>query len=461
MNPELSTTEPKGMRTFVIIWAGQVVSIVGSGLTSFALAVWIFQRTGKATPFALAALFATLPQVLVSPIAGVVADRFPRRWIMILADSGNALVSLAVLIMLRGGDLQIWQIYLIVAIGSIFSGFQEPAYTASITMLVPKQHYARASGMVQMASALASLVSPLLAGVLFVAIGLPGIVLIDFVTYFFAVGALLFTRIPDPAARGAEQDEQRSVWFDLAFGWRYLRARVGLLGLLIYYGFVNYMVNGAFVLLGPLVLSFGSAATLGVVQTVMGVGFLVGSIVISTWGGPKRKIRGVMTFIGIAGLGLGVIGLQASAVVISAGMLMLAVMVPMASGTSQAIFLSKVEPSVQGRVFAMRSMVARSITPLAFLTAGPLADRVFEPLMQLPSSPVLSGIGDLIGTGPGRGVGLMFILASVLSVIVTGIAYAYPRIRLIEDELPDVVVEAGSEREPGAVPAAATGVAGD
>lgn len=461
MNPEINTTKPKGMRTFFIIWAGQVVSIVGSGLTGFALAVWIFQQTGKATPFALAALFATLPRVLISPIAGVVADRFPRRWIMILADSGNALVTLAVLIMLRGGDLKIWQIYLIVGIGSIFSGFQEPAYTASITMLVPKQHYARASGMAQMASAFESLVSPLLAGILFVAIGLPGIVLIDFVTYFFAVGALLFTRIPDPVAREAEQDEQRSVWFDLAFGWRYLRARVGLLGLLIYYGFVNYMVNGAFVLLGPLVLSFGSAATLGVVQTVMGVGFLVGSIVISTWGGPKRKIRGVSTFIGIAGLGLGVIGLQASAVVISTGMLMLAVMVPMASGTSQAIFLSKVEPSVQGRVFAMRSMVARSITPLAFLTAGPLADQVFEPLMQLPSSPVLSGIGDMIGTGPGRGVGLMFILASVLTVIVTGIAYASPRIRLIEDELPDVVVEAATEQEPGAVPAAATGVAAD
>lgn len=452
------------MRGFFIIWAGEAISIVGSGLTGFALAVWIFQETGQATPFALAALAASLPRVLISPIAGVVVDRFSRRWIMILADTGNAFVTLAVLLILRSGDLQIWQVYLIAAIGSIFSGFQEPAYTASITMLVPKQQYTRASGMVQMSSALESLVSPLLAGILFVAIGLNGIIWIDFITYFFAVGALLLVHIPDPVTATEEHQDQRSVWRDIAFGWRYLKARSGLLGLLIYYGFVNYLVNGAFVLMGPLVLSFGDAATLGVVQTVMGVGFLVGSIAISTWGGPKRKIPGVIAFIGIGAVGLSVIGLQASVAVIGVGIFIMALMVPMASGTSQAVFLAKIEPAVQGRVFAMRSMVARSIIPLAFLTAGPLADQIFEPLMQAPSGPVLTAIGNLIGTGPGRGVGLLFVVAGVLMLLVTVAAYAYPRIRLVEDELPDVVVEAAPEAaEPDEVEAfpGAAPVAGD
>lgn len=437
---------PRSMRSFLVIWAGQVVSIVGSGLTGFALAVWIFQETGEATPFALTALFASLPRVLISPLAGAAADRVSRRTIMIVADTGNALLTLAVFLMLRTGDLQVWQIFLIAGVGSIFSGFQEPAYTASITMLVPKKHYARASGMVHMSQALESLVSPLLAGVLFVTIGLQGIVLIDFVTFFFAVGALLLVRIPDPVAPEQAGDKPRTMWSDITFGWTYLRARTGLLGLLIYFGLVNYMLNSVFVLLGPLVLSFADAATMGGIQTVMGAGMLVGSVVMSTWGGPKRRIPGLLGFIAFAGLGLMVLGLQASPIVIGAGILMVALMVPLASGTSQAIFLSKVEPGVQGRVFAMRGMVSRSIIPLAFLTAGPLADRVFEPLMLDPSASVLAGVGSLIGTGAGRGIGLMFIMAGVLMLAATVGAYLQPRIRQVEHELPDVEVEVEVER---------------
>jgi hypothetical protein len=286
-----------------------------------------------------------------------------------------------------------------------------------------------------------TLISPVLAGILFVAIGLQGIVLIDFVTFFFAIGALLLVRIPRPKAAEEEAAEQRSVWSDIVFGWHYLRARAGLLGLLIYYGLVNYLFNGAFVLLGPLVLSFGNAAALGSVQSVMGVGMLLGSIAISTWGGPAKKVRGVIGFIALASVGLSIIGLQATAFVIGVGIFILAAAVPFASGISQAIFLAKVEPAVQGRVFAMRGMVSRSIIPLAFLTAGPLADRVFEPLMRAPTAPVLVAIGDLIGVGPGRGIGLMFSLAGVLMLGATAIAYAYPRIRMIETELPDVVAD--------------------
>lgn len=441
MTPESSPAAPRSMRTFLVIWAGQVVSIIGSGLTGFALAVWIFERTGEATPFALTALFASLPRVLISPVAGAVADRVSRRTIMMLADSGNALLTLAVFLILRSGELQIWQIFLVAGIGSVFSGFQEPAYTASITMLVPKRHYARASGMVHMAHALESLVSPLLAGILFVAIGLQGIVLVDFATFFFAIGALIIVRIPDPAAPQDADGRPRSMRGDIAFGWNYLRARAGLLGLLLYFGLVNYMLNSAFVLLGPLVLSFSNAATLGVLQTVMGAGMLAGSIAMSAWGGPQRRIRGLLAFIAIGGVGLGLVGLQASPLVIGIGILTLAVMVPLASGTSQAIFLSKVEPGVQGRVFAMRSMLARSIVPLAFLTAGPLADRLFEPLMRDPSSPALVRLGSLIGTGAGRGIGLMFVVAAVLLLAATLAAYLYPRLRLVERELPDVAAE--------------------
>jgi len=427
------------MRSFLVVWFGQVVSLIGSGLTTFAMAVWIFERTGQATPFALAALSGTLPRILISPVAGVLADRLNRRRVMILADAGSALATLAALFLLRGGELQVWHIYAISAAGAIFNGLQEPAYAASISLMVPKADLGRANGLVQLSQAMELLVSPILAGALFGSLGLEGIIRIDLLTFLFAVAALVAVRIPDPGRPSEEAGQPRSMWSDATFGWRYLRARPGLFRLLLYFALVNYLLNGAGVLTGPLVLSFATPATLGVVETVMGFGMLIGSIAASTWRGPSRKIDVILGAIALAGAGLAVAGLRPSPVVIGAGLFLLLFAVPPASAASQAIFQSKVEPAVQGRVFSIRSMIARSMTPLAFLTAGPVADRLFEPMMQNPQTDLLSALSGILGSGAGRGIGLMFVLAGGLLVLVTGVALRDPRIRRIEEELPDVL----------------------
>jgi DHA3 family macrolide efflux protein-like MFS transporter len=429
------------MKKFLVIWLGQVISILGSGLTSFALGVWIFDQTGQATPFALTVLFGNLPRILLSPIAGSLADRWNRRWLMILADSGDALVTLGVVVLLMIGNLQVWQIYLISLFSAIFAAFQEPAYTASITMLVQKKDLARASGLVQMSQAIEMLAAPVLAGLLFVSIGLRGIILIDFATFFFAIGAVLFTPIPQPELSPEDEKEKASIWKDFVFGWRYLRARPGLLGLLTYFALVNFLLNFSAVLTGPLVLSYATASTLGLVQMASGGGMLAGSILMSTWGGPQRRIRGVIGFITLAAGGLLIAGAQPSALFPAAGLFLLLFCVPLASGPSQAIFQSKVAPGVQGRVFAMRTMISRSMMPLAFLLAGPLADYVFEPLMQ-PGGVLASSLaGAVLGTGAGRGIGLMFAASGIVLVAASALAYSSSRIRLVEDELPDVLLE--------------------
>jgi DHA3 family macrolide efflux protein-like MFS transporter len=442
---------PRGMRTFLTIWLGQLISIVGSGLTSFALGVWIFDRTGQATPFALTVLFGNLPRILLAPIAGSVADRQNRRWVMILADTCSALLTLAVVLLLMSGQLAVWHIYLIALVGSAFAAFQEPAYTASIAMLVPKKHLARANGLVQMGQAIEMLVSPALAGALFVAIGLQGIIAIDFATYFFAIGALLLVRIPQPEAPPVETGAQKSQLLqDVRFGWRYLRARTGLLGLLFYFALVNFLLNGAMVLNGPLILSFGTASTLGLVQTVSGIGMLAGSVLMSAWGGPRRRISAVIGFIALGALGLLLMGLRSSGALIGAGMFILLSCVPLASGCSQAIFQTKVAPHVQGRVFAMRAMISRSMMPLAFLSAGPLADYVFEPWMREGGTLARTVLGNLIGVGAGRGIGLMFVMSGVGLLLASGLAFASPHIRRVEDELPDALPDTpGEERKPG------------
>jgi len=210
---------------------------------------------------------------------------------------------------------------------------------------------------------------------------------------------------------------------------------------------VNFLLGMSTVLLTPLILSFNPASVLGMVNTVGSVGMLGGSLVMSAWGGPRRKMIGVYVFIAVFSLGYLIIGLWESAVTIGLGMFVLLFSLPLAAGCSQVIWMSKVEPQVQGRVFAIRSMIATAISPLAYLIAGPLADSVFGPLMS-EGGALAGSVGSMIGVGQARGIGLIFILSGVLMLLVTAAAYAHPRLRLVEDELPDVV--------PGAVEAVAS-----
>lgn len=427
----------QGMRTFFIIWIGQLVSMLGSGLTSFALGVWIFGQTGKATPFALTVLFGNLPRILLLPVAGSLADRWNRRWVMILSDVGNALVTISVFGLLLLGNLQFWHIYLIVTLGSIFSAFQEPAYTASITMLVPKKDLSRANGMVQMGQALEMIITPIIAGLLFVTIGLSGILVIDFVTFLFAVGALLVVHIPQPKIT-EHAEKHSSIWTDAKFGWNYLKARPGLFGLLWYFAMVNFLLNWSAVLMGPMILSSFNASTLGTIQMFVGLGMLAGGILSSIWA-PKRRISAVIGFIGLALVGMLIAGLRPSPFVVGGGLFWLMIFIPLASASSQAVFQSKVAPEIQGRVFSIRGMISRSVMPIAFLIAGPLADRVFNPLLEANGSWAKSFLGALLDTGAGRGIGFMFVASALVGIVVTILAYTNPRIRNIEDELPDAL----------------------
>ncbi|HSM24870.1 MAG TPA: MFS transporter [Anaerolineaceae bacterium] len=432
-----SFSEPKNMRAFFTIWIGQLVSIVGSGLTSFALGVWIFQETGRATPFAITVLFGSLPAVLLGPIAGSVADRFNRKMVILLADTGNAIITFIAFLLLVSGKLEIWNIYLIALAGSTFSAFQEPAFGASIVMLVPRKDLQRANGMTQMTNALGNLVPPLLAGLLFGLIGLQGIILIDFITYFVALGTVIISKIPQPER--IEPQEKVSQWHEAMAGWRYLRLKGGLLGLVFYFAVVNFMINFAAVLTSPMVLAVFSPAILGYIQTAGGVGMLIGSILLSVWGGPKKKIISIIIFISISSFGLALAGLRANAFLIAAGYFLMLFLIPLASGSSQAIFQTKVPLELQGRVFAMRSMISRSMMPIAFLSAGPLADLVFEPMMREGGALANTFLAQVVGVGPGRGIGLIFIIAGLGTIIISWIAYSNPNLRNIETRIPDVI----------------------
>lgn len=439
-----ATPTPTTMRSFLTIWIGEVISMIGSSLTAFGLSVYMFVKTGDATPFALTMLFFQLPTVLLAPLGGVVADRFNRRLVMLVADSFSAVGTLVALWLVSTDQLAVWHVYALAVVYAASNAFQEPAYMASITMLVPKEQYGKANGMMQAAQALTALVGPLVAGALYAPIGLRGLMTIDFVTFFAAVGALAIVRIPRPVPAAPEEGKKPTLISDLLYGWRYIGARAGMLGLLLYFSAVNFLANLAMVLNGPLVLSFTTPAVYGIIQMVGGIGMLVGSIAMGAWGGPKRKMNGVYGFITLSMLGLFLIGARANAWLIGAGFAVLMGFVPLASGSAMALWQAKVDPASQGRVFSARVTVSRGLMPLAMLIAGPLADQVFEPFMA-GGSPLASTFATIVGAGPGRGIALIFFAAGALLLAASVAAYLNPHVRNIEDELPDFTPAAAPE----------------
>ncbi len=432
----------KGMQVFILIWFGQMISLVGSGLTNFALGVWVYQQTGSVTQFALISLFTSLPMILISPIAGVLVDRLPRRWVMIISDFGAGLATGAIAFLFSIGDLEIWHIYLATALSSCFSAFQWPAYTAATTTLVPQENLGRANGMLQLGDAAARLVSPLLAGILLTTIKLQGIILIDFVTFVFALVTLALVRFPKRIV-DLHRAEKHSFWKEIIYGLTYIIHRRGLLGLLVFFAVTNFLVGVVQVLVTPLVLSFASPTALGSILTIGGVGMLVGSIVMSTLKGPQGRIKSVFGFMFLGGLCITTAGFHKSVPLLALIAFLFFFGQPIINSSTLVIFQKKVAANVQGRVFALISAIANAAVPFAYVVAGPLADRVFEPLMVADG--LLAGtIGQIIGVGSGRGIGLMFIIMGILTMLATVIAYQYPPLRFVENQLPDAVIDDSS-----------------
>lgn len=425
-----------GLPAFLLTWFGQVVSLVGSGLTSFALGVWVFQRTGSPTLFAFIGLFAVLPKVVFSPLAGALVDRWDRRTVMILADGGAGLSTLFVAVMLFSGRLELWHIYLSAAVSSLCGTFQWPAYSAVVSQLVPARHLGRANGLSQFGRAVAEIFSPLLAGALMVSIGLGGVILIDVVTFLFAMFTLLLVRFPI-LEKQASQAGPAALRADLTFGWRYILQRKGLLNLLYFQVAVNFIWGLVGALIVPMILGFTSADRLGAIITIAGAGMLTGSLIMSAWGGTKRRITGILTFEALSGLCFMLMGLRPDFWWVAAGAFGAHVTIAIVFGSNQALWQARVQAGDQGRVFAAQQMLASLASPLAYLLAGPLAEGFFEPRMAAGAA-LSRALGSALGSGTGRGIGLMFVLMGIAKVLVSVSAYLNPRVRHIEVELPEV-----------------------
>jgi MFS transporter, DHA3 family, macrolide efflux protein len=440
-------TQQPGMRAFVPIWLGQVVSAFGSALGSFALGVWVFNETGSVTQFGLLAFFAALPGLLFSPIAGALVDRWDRRRTMIVSDLVAALGTVAIALLLYFDRLEIWNIYILVALITTAGTFQRPALVASIPLLVPREQLGRASGMGQTGGAIAQIGAPMLAGFLLLSIDLEGILLIDFVTFVLGVLPLLWIAIPRPEVSDEAAAVRGSLFKEAWLGWTYIARRPGLLGLLLVIAITNMSLGMVLVLMPPLVLSFSSSAVLGTINSVSSIGLLVGAVGVSFLGVPRRRVATILGLLVFRGLMFVVGGLQESPVLITVAAFLFLCSNPFINTANQVLWQNKVPVDLQGRVLATRNLIGGAMVPLAFLFGGPLVDRVFEPLLAA-GGPLAGSVGQVIGVGPGRGVAFLLIVLGLSAILVALIASLFPALRNVERDLPDVAFRAASPQPP-------------
>jgi MFS transporter, DHA3 family, macrolide efflux protein len=438
---ELSEAAPpvdRKLWLFGLVWFGQLVSGIGSGLTTFAMGVWVYEQTGSAARFTFIALLSALPALALLPVAGALVDRWDKRWTMLLSDCGSALTVLIMLLIAVSGGLKIWHIYLCVLALSVSGTFQFLAYYPAITLCVPKRLLGRVSGMTHASQATTQIAAPLLGGLLIALMGIQTIFLIDFVTFLFSIATLSLIRIPKAEAQEGDGGGRGSLFKEAAYGWSYIKQRTSLLLLLLYFACTNFLITMALVLLSPMVLSFTTPQWLGTINSVSGVGLLTGSLVMSAWGGPKDRVKGVLWFGLVVAVSLVCIGLRQEVFLIATALFALYFSIPIVNGSSQALWQCKTAPALQARVFSLRRMVATSLAPVSFFLAGPLADRWFEPLLAVGGG--LSGsVGRVLGVGPGRGMALVFVLAGCLMIVIQTIAFRVPSLRLTESLLPDAI----------------------
>ncbi|HEY2579903.1 MAG TPA: MFS transporter [Streptosporangiaceae bacterium] len=441
-----------GWRGFLAVWAGQSISLVGTGMYAFAVGVWVYERTRSATLFGLILFFEMLPGTLIAPYVGILADRVNRRLLMLYGNLGMIAGALVVLLALMHNQINFWALYPALVIGSVFAQLHAAAYDSSIVLLMPEARWNRANGLVQLGEAIANVSAPLAAGTLLIVLHIWGLILLDIATFGIAFAALLILKMPDlpkperdsaslagipPDGITGAAPPKKQLKDELRYGWRFIRARGGLPAMLVTFTMLSFFVNIAVVAATPLVLSFTDSAQFGVIAAAGGAGMVAGGLLMTIWKGPAQRVPLMLTALCGTGIFIALYGVRPSSVLVGVGQFGFFFCLPIANSLGAGIWQRRVPADAQGRVFSVRRMLAQITVVVAILIAGPLIDHVFKPLLTRHGS--LAGtVGHVLGTGPGRGIGLLFVLLGLAMVVTTLIGAANPRLRAVEQTEPAV-----------------------
>jgi len=432
------TKRPVGMFAFIVVWLGQIVSVLASGMSQFALTIFMYEKTDSATALGLMQVFYITPFLLISPFAGVMVDRYNRKMMMMVSDLGAGLATLGILALLYFNAWQFWHMYVASIIYGLGNAFQWPAYSAAISTMIPKQQLGRANGMMSLMEAGPGVIAPLLAGALLPFIKLTGILFIDVATFLIAIGALLVVYIPQPVRTQEGAQASGGMLKEAWYGFKYIFDRPSLLGLQLIF-FVGNLFSGiAFTVVAPMILSRSGNNSLmyGTFQSAGAIASVVGGVLMSAWGGFKQRVHGVLAGWILSGVGLAIIGLAGGLPIWITGTVIASLVVPLVNASNQAIWQSKVAPDLQGRVFSSRRLIAWFTQPIAPIIGGTLADYVLEPAARVGTG-LPSSFSWLVGTGAGSGMGLLIVFCGLTASLVGIAGYFINPIRNVETILPD------------------------
>ena len=412
----MNRNSDKSFLKFIIVWIGQLVSGIGGGLTAFTLGVYAYEKTQTATSFALVTLFSFLPSLLLRPIGGVLADRFDRRVMMIIGDIGSAAGVAFIWFLLKyQGNIDLWKIYLGVFISSIFLALQSPAYKASITDLLTEEQFAKASGLVQLASSAQYLVSPIVAGFLLSMTSIENILILDILTFIFA--ALAVVAIKKEASKSHSDSPHLSLFKDLKEGWEVIVCNQGVLTLILIISLVTFYIGFLQTLLGPMILSFSTPQTLGTILSTSALGMIGTSLYIGIRKVSTDYVR--MLSYGLIGAGVffALMGLSTNVYVITLNGFLFFCALPFINTSTDVLIRKSIPNEKQGRAWGIIGVLSQIGFIVAYGVAGYLADRIFNPLL-VEGGILTSTIGQIIGVGNGRGIGLLFIFSGLLVVLI-------------------------------------------
>ena len=409
MNP----SETKSFGLFIIVWVCQFISCIGNGLTAFTLGVYAFDKTQSASVYSLIILFAFLPSYLLKPIGGYLSDRFDRRLMMIIGDLGSALGLVFILLMLAAGNHELWVIYLGVALSSVFATLQNPAYKASVTDLVDESAFSKASGLMQLAESSRFLISPVIAGFLILTFPIEKFLIIDIATFLIAVAAVFAVK---KKIINTKASHEENIFEGIKAGFRYIFAKKDLVWLLSLTTLITFAVGFLQSLMGPMILAFTDARMLGLTQSVSASGMIVSSLFIGLFSRTNKLVRILSYSLAFTGLFYALFGTSTNIIFITITGFLFFTTLPFVNTSLDVLIRKNVDNEVQARVWSIVSLVSQLGMVIAFAMAGFLADKVFNPML-MPDGPLASTAGKIIGTGTGRGIGFMFIIAGILIII--------------------------------------------
>ncbi len=431
------STKKVTLKNFFLLWFGQSLSQLGSSMTSFALIIWAYKQQGTVMSIALLSVFSYLPCILISLFAGAVIDRFQKKKIMLICDTIAAMCTICAFTAISFGILQVWHLYFINAISGVMNAFQSPVSKVVITLIVPKEHYINVSGLRSLSDSIISVFNPVLATTIISFFGISTVFVIDLMTFFVAfLSLLLLVKIPKSITPEMNNFTESNLINESLQGFNYLKKNIGFLYLMLFMAGINFLAAMAFFSVLPVMVlsrSSGNEQILGLVNSAIGVGGIVGSLLVSIIKPTNNKVKMIFVSVALSFLLCDIfLGVGRNPYIWVLAAFAGNLPIPFLNAAENSLLQLKIPTDILGRIFSIRGSIQFITLPIGYLAGGFLADKVFEPLMS-NSTKAQSLLGHIVGSGKGSGMAVIFVITGILGFTLSIISYKNKFIRELDN----------------------------